>query len=541
MGESGGGMAQEIGVIETGGATAAPLLALDNIVKRFPGTLANDGVSLTLRPGEIRALLGENGAGKSTLVKIIYGVLRPDGGEIRWQGRPVEIANPAAARELGIGMVFQHFSLFEALTVTENIALGISDRKRREGLRSRIENVSEAYGLKLDPNQTVHHLSVGERQRVEIVRCLLQNPKLLIMDEPTSVLTPQEIDRLFRTLRRLASEGCAILYISHKLEEIRALCESATIMRQGRVVAECDPRKETARHLAELMIGATLRPPYHLHEDGAEQTPARLVVNDLSLPSDREFGVDLKNVSFKVGGGEILGIAGIAGNGQNELMAALSGEALAGRADAVRIDGTDAGRLGPAARRNLGACFVPEERHDHGAVRDMSLSENALLSAYRRKKLVRGGFVDGRGALAFAREIIRGFSVRSEGPGAEARSLSGGNLQRFIVGREILQSPGVLVVAQPTWGLDAAAAGAIRQALLDLADRGAAVVVISQDLDELMEMSDRIAVIAGGRLSEARPASTLTVAEIGILMGGGFAPGGSVRDPQMGNGHGAAA
>ncbi|HEY4162451.1 MAG TPA: ATP-binding cassette domain-containing protein, partial [Dongiaceae bacterium] len=224
-------MTQEIGAIETGGATTAPLLALDNVVKRFPGTLANDGVSLALRPGEIRALLGENGAGKSTLVKIIYGVLRPDGGEIRWRGKPVEIANPAAARELGIGMVFQHFSLFEALTVTENIALGISDRERRQGLRSRIERVSEAYGLKLDPNQTVHHLSIGERQRVEIVRCLLQDPKLLIMDEPTSVLTPQEIDRLFRTLRRLASEGCAILYISHKLEEIRVLCESATIMR----------------------------------------------------------------------------------------------------------------------------------------------------------------------------------------------------------------------------------------------------------------------------------------------------------------------
>ncbi|HEY4164059.1 MAG TPA: ATP-binding cassette domain-containing protein, partial [Dongiaceae bacterium] len=353
----------------------------------------------------------------------------------------------------------------------------------------------------------------------------------------TSVLTPQEIDRLFRTLRRLASEGCAILYISHKLEEIRVLCESATIMRQGMVVAECDPRRETAKHLAEMMIGATLRPPYHLHEDGAEEAPARLTVEDLSLVADREFGVDLKNISFQVGAGEILGIGGVAGNGQNELMAALSGEALAGRAEAIRIDGTAAGQLGPAARRNLAACFVPEERHDHGAVRDMSLSENALLSAYRRKKLVRNGFVDSRGALAFAREIIRGFSVRSEGPAAEARSLSGGNLQRFIVGREILQSPGVLVVAQPTWGLDAGAAAAIRQALLDLADRGAAVVVISQDLDELMEIADRIAVIAGGRLSEARPASTLTVAEIGILMGGNFASNGSMAGGNMGNGN----
>jgi ABC-type uncharacterized transport system ATPase subunit len=513
-------MTQNIGDGEPGTRAETPLLALDGISKRFPMTVANDGVSLMINRGEIHALLGENGAGKSTLVKIIYGVLHPDAGEIRWKGERVSIANPAAARALGIGMVFQHFSVFEALTVAENIALGLNDRHERRGLRDRIGKVSEDYGLKLDPDATVHHLSVGERQRVEIVRCLLQNPKLLIMDEPTSVLTPQEIERLFATLRRLAAEGCAILYISHKLEEIRSLCERATILRQGKVVAERDPRQETAKHLAELMIGTTLRPPYHLQEESAETAPARLVVDRLSIKTDRAFGVDLDAISFSVSAGEVLGIAGIAGTGQNELMAALSGETAADRAEAVVIDGKPAGMLGPAERRERGAGFVPEERHGHGAVKDMTLSENALLSAYRRKGLVRGGLVDMRGTIRFAAEIIKGFAVRSDGPDAEARSLSGGNLQRFIVGREILQQPGILVAAQPTWGVDAGAAAAIRQALLDLADKGAAVVVISQDLDELMEMADHIAVIANGRLSPPRRVAEVSIEELGLLMGG---------------------
>jgi simple sugar transport system ATP-binding protein len=365
---------------------------------------------------------------------------------------------------------------------------------------------------------------------VEIVRCLLQNPKLLIMDEPTSVLTPQEIEKLFATLRRLAAEGCAILYISHKLEEIRTLCDRATIMRHGKVIAECDPRQETARHLAELMIGASLRPAYHLHETPDAAAPPRLVVRDLSVASRRAHGVDLKSVSFTVAAGEILGIAGIAGNGQSELMAALSGELLAGQPDTIAIDGIAAGTMRPAERRALSACFVPEDRYGHGAVPGMSLSENALLSAYRSKSLAPYGIVDAPGTRRFAREIINGFQVRSDGPSAEAQSLSGGNLQRFIVGREILQDPNLLVVAQPTWGLDAGAAAAIRQALLDLSDRGAAVVVISQDLDELIEIADCIAVIAGGRLSPVRPVGEVTMAELGLLMGGADAASASEPD-----------
>ena len=497
----------------------APLLQLAGISKSFPGCLANDRVDLNVRGGEIHALLGENGAGKSTLVKIIYGVLRPDAGEIRWRGEPVQIGSPAFARKLGIGMVFQHFSLFEALTVAENIALAINDPAERKGLKQRIAAVSESYGLPLDANRAVHDLSVGERQRIEIVRCLLQNPQLLIMDEPTSVLTPQEVERLFETLRRLAQEGRAILYISHKLEEIRALCERATIMRLGRVVAACDPRRESARRLAELMIGNELKALSHKANTSNGKGP-RLAVQRLSLRSDQQYGTDLKDISFTVAGGEIVGIGGIAGNGQTELMAALSGESLSQRPDAIVIDGNAVGAVGPGHRRTSGATYVPEERNGHGAVRDMTLAENAFLSAYRRLGLVRNGLISAGEAAGFANKVINAFDVRTTGPLAEARSLSGGNLQKFIVGREILQAPGVFVVSQPTWGVDAGAAAAIHQALLDLAAAGAAVLVISQDLDEIFSICDRIAVIYQGRLSEARPIRDVTIEEIGLLMGG---------------------
>jgi simple sugar transport system ATP-binding protein len=512
------------GAANTAGETAAvdggaPLLALSGIVKRFPGCLANDHVDVAIRAGRIHALLGENGAGKSTLVRIIYGVLRPDAGALAWRGVPVTIASPAQARRLGIGMVFQHFSLFEALSVAENIALGLNDRNDRRDLRERMADLGRRYGLPLEPDRPVHDLSVGERQRVEIVRCLLQEPELLIMDEPTSVLTPQEVERLFDTLRRLAREGCAILYISHKLAEIGALCDEATILRQGRVVAACDPRHESPQRLAELMIGSALASP----SASARPTDGRaplLVVDHLSLAAEGAFGTALHDVSFAVAAGEILGIGGIAGNGQTELMAALSGEALADRADAIRIDATPVGRVGVRARRRRGGCFVPEERHGHGAVAAMTLADNGFLSAHLRRPLSRWGLIDRARTERFAAAVIDRFDVRASGPRAEARALSGGNLQKFVVGREMLQQPRVLVVSQPTWGVDAGSAAAIRQALLDLAAAGAAVVVISQDLDELLALADRIAIIAGGRLSPPRPADQVTMAEIGLLMGG---------------------
>ncbi len=496
-----------------------PRLALRRITKRFPGCLANDAVDLEVAPGEIHALLGENGAGKSTLVKIIYGVLGADAGTIVWEGRDVSIKDPNGARRLGIGMVFQHFSLFEALTVLENIALGMPGERDMAALALQVREVSAAYGLPLDPGRYVHDLSVGERQRIEIVRCLLQDPKLLIMDEPTSVLTPQEVERLFETLRKLAGEGCSILYISHKLDEIKALCQRATVLRQGRVVASCDPAEQSAASLAGMMIGTEPRAPVHR----AERRPGdvRLQVSDLSLRSPEPFGVDLDQIGFELRAGEILGIAGVAGNGQIELLEVLSGEVPVDDPGAIAIDGEAVGRMGPQARRALGLGFVPEERLGHGAVPEMSLADNAMLSAFGRMNLATGGGVIRREAVRrFADGVIKRFDVRTSGTDAEARSLSGGNLQKFIIGREIEQQPTILVAAQPTWGVDAGAAAVIHQALFDLADGGTAVLVVSQDLDELFAITDRLAVLNLGRLSNTYPTREVSTEQIGLLMGG---------------------
>jgi simple sugar transport system ATP-binding protein len=500
-------------------AFAGPLLKMTGMTKQYPGCLANDHVSLTIEHNQIHALLGENGAGKSTLVKIIYGVVKPDEGEIIWEGQPVTIQNPGQAQRLGVGMVFQHFSLFEALTVAENIALGLGSAEERVGLRERIIKISNEYGLPLDPDRVVHDLSVGERQRIEIVRCLLQNPKLLIMDEPTSVLTPSEVQKLFVTLRRLAAEGCSILYISHKLEEVRSLCSAATIMRLGKNVGHCVPAEKTVKELAEIMINMDLHAPTPrpLLETNAQP---RLVLDKLTIRSPNHFGTDLKEISLALNGGEILGIAGIAGNGQTELMDALSGEILAGKPENILIDGVPVGHMGPTDRRRIRGCFVPEERNGHGAVTTMSLAENAFLSGFLRGALVRFGVIDNKRTFAFAADIIKRFDVRTTGPKAQARSLSGGNLQKFLVGREVLQDPSVLVINQPTWGVDAGAALAIHEAIMALAQAGAAVMIISQDLDEIFVLADRIAVIAGGRLSAPVLTRDATIESIGRLMGG---------------------
>ena len=493
-------------------------LEVRGVTKEFPGVLANDRVSFSVTPGEIHALLGENGAGKSTVVKMIYGVLHPDNGTINWEGQQVTIADPRTARQLGIGMVFQHFSLFEAMTVLENIALGMDDPGDLNALAERVRQVSRGYGLPLDPDRDVYTLSVGERQRIEIVRCLLQNPKLLIMDEPTSVLTPQEVERLFETLRQLAAEGCSILYISHKLQEIKALCNHATILRGGKVVAECDPKVETTRAMAQLMIGAELKTVER--RAGGNVGEARIVVAGLDLPAEDLHGVDLRDVSLEVKAGEILGIAGVAGNGQNELLLALSGERLANRSEAIRIDGKPVGLLSAGARRRLGVCCIPEERDGHGAVLAMSLVENAVLSGHHRMKLLISIFVKAAAARRFAEKVIKAFDVRTPGSAISAGSLSGGNLQKFIVGREILQAPSVLIASQPTWGVDAGAAATIHQTLTDLASEGAAVLLISQDLDEMLAITDRLAVINVGVLSNALVTAEASVEQIGLLMGG---------------------
>jgi len=493
-----------------------PLLAIEGISKTYPGVVANSDVSFDIGRGEIHALLGENGAGKSTLVKAIYGLVRPESGRMRWQGEPFAPAAPHQARAAGVAMVFQHFSLFEALDVAENVALGMDNPPPLRRLAAQIRKVSHDYGLPLDPAHLVGDLSAGQRQRVEIIRCLLQDPQLLIMDEPTSVLTPQEVDVLFRTLRLLRGEGRSILYISHKLEEIRALCEKATVLRLGKVVGRCDPRERSARELAEMMVGTKLHQPERPPHAPGE---VLLELRELSLASPSAFGTGLKEISIQVHAGEILGIGGVAGNGQDELLAALSGE-LRATASAVAMRGQPVGQMGPNARRALGLLCAPEERLGHAAAPEMTLTQNALLTGAWRQKLVRRGLVDWAKARRFAAEVIERFDVRTPGTHVVARALSGGNLQKFVIGREILQRPEVLVVNQPTWGVDAAAAAAIRQALMDLAQGGAAVVVISQDLDELLEIADSFAALNAGRLTAKRPVRGLTLDQVGLMLGG---------------------
>ena len=493
-----------------------PLLQLKGIGKTFPGCIANDDIDLEIAPGEIHALLGENGAGKSTLVKIIYGVLRPDQGTLCWRGEEMTIDNPASARSLGIGMVFQHFSLFESMTTLENVALALPPQDLDE-LRGRLETTAQDYGLTLHPDRHVYDLSMGERQRIEIVRCLLQNPSLLILDEPTSVLTPQETEVLFATLRQLASEGRSILYISHKLEEVRSLCDRATILRGGKRVDDCNPAEETAQSLAEKMIGRRVESAKG--HSAAATSEVRLNVTDLSVRSDEPHGTDISDVSFSVHAGEILGIAGIAGNGQTELMNALSGETGAPQAGTIEILETDASRLGPMARRQLGAVFVPEERVGQAAVSDLTLVQNSFLTSAFRMGFVSRGIIDWPGVGQYTEEILDKFDVKATGTDALASSLSGGNLQKFIVGREILQDPQLLVVSQPTWGVDAGAAAAIHEKIQQMISAGAGALVISQDLDEIFALSDRIAVISQGRLSAPRPTGEVTTEEVGLLMG----------------------
>ena len=490
-----------------------PRLQLTGITKAYPGVVANSDVALTLQPGEIHAVLGENGAGKSTLMKIIYGAVQPDAGEIRINGELIQIHNPKDARANGINMVFQHFNLFDTMTVAQNVWLGLT-RDSLEQVSAAIRGKAQEYGLDVDPERPVHTLSVGEMQRVEIIRALLTRPDVLILDEPTSVLTPQAVDKLFVVLRKLAAEGCSILYISHKLHEIRTLCSACTVLRAGRVTGVCNPQKESNASLSRMMIGA--EPPTlqrHTQAAGA----ARMVVRQLSLEREDQFGVNLEGISLELRAGEVLGIAGVSGNGQKELLLALSGEDARARAGTVLLGGRDVSGLHPAARRRLGLHCVPEERLGRGAVPGLSLAHNLLLT---RHEALKSGWIRLRQLRAQAARLIAQFQVKAAGPQALAKSLSGGNLQKFIVGREIDAQPGVLILAQPTWGVDVGAAAQIRSEVLALRDAGCAVLVVSEELDELFEISDRLQVIARGRLSPSVPVAQATVEQIGVWMGG---------------------
>ncbi|AQZ52036.1 ABC transporter ATP-binding protein [Martelella mediterranea] len=490
-----------------------PLLSLRGISKSYGQVQANQDIDLAVAPRSIHAILGENGAGKSTLMKLIYGVEQPDAGSMAWNGEPIALASPAAARRQGIGMVFQHFSLFETLTVVENIQLVMPGAKA--ALAERMRALGRDFGLEVDPFAHVHALSVGERQRVEIIRCLMTDPKLLILDEPTSVLPPQAVTLLFETLQRLRDGGVSILLISHKLEEIQAICDRATILRAGRVTGHLDPRAHDEHTLAKMMIGRDIPEP--VPAEPVEQGDKQLEIIGLDYKPEDPFGVSLSGITLTVRGGEILGIAGISGNGQSELTALISGETRLPTADRIFMMGKDVGPMGAAARRKLGFAFVPEERLGRGAVPEMSLAINAILTAHGRN-VVRNGVIDRKAAEAFALECISEYDVRTPGPQAEAGALSGGNLQKFIVGREIMLAPKLLFVAQPTWGVDIGAATAIRQRLVALRNAGMAILVISEELEELFELSDHIQVLHHGRLSPPLVTRDTRPEEIGRYM-----------------------
>jgi len=474
-------------------------LEIQNITKSYGDLKANDDISFNIKPASIHALLGENGAGKSTLVKVVYGSLMPDLGEMKWLGKSYNPKNPFDAREQGIAMVFQHFSLFESLTVEENIVLGLDGVRLDENFTEQIIKYSKQYGLDINPQQVVGDLSVGARQRVEIIRCLMQNPKLLIMDEPTSVLTPQEVTDLFVTLRKLAEDGCAILYISHKLEEVRQICTQATILRGGKLVQNCNPQDHSKQELAEMMIGKKL---IQLARSNITTGQDIFSINNLSRKSDDMFGVDLHDISLTIKKGSIVGIAGVAGNGQDELMQLLIGEVEAS-AETLVFKGEDIGRLNSHQRRQLSMFFIPEERLGHGAVPDMGLNENMLLSRPQQSEMTNYGVINWNNVEKLTQKVIDDFKVQTQSSKMQAKSLSGGNLQKFMVGRELIQNPELLIVAQPTWGVDAGSENNIHQSLISLADQGSAILIISQDLDEILTLCEQIHVLSEGSLSSA--------------------------------------
>ena len=494
------------------------LLSANTLNKSFGSFKAVEDVSFSINQGEIHALLGENGAGKSTFVKMIYGLLKPDNGEISWKGDLVSLLGPKHARSLGIGMVFQHFSLFESLTIVENISLALPNNEPLPFLSKQIIDLSIEYGLEIDPLARVYNLSVGQQQRVEIMRCLLQNPSLLIMDEPTSVLTPQEIIKLFEVLEKLSAKGCAILFITHKLEEVRKLTSRATVLRRGKNVGTVKTRDHSAKSLAKMMVGHEVLGIKEKIKSNYNDTS--FVIKSLYRPSENQFSTELKDINLNIKGGEILGIAGIAGNGQHELMETLIGEHILNKRNIISLNGRDITLTGPEERRRLGMAFIPEERIGHATVPDLRLSENFLLTDYINPNAKFAEVIDYKYSERKSDEIIKTFDVRIPHHNPMASSLSGGNLQKFIVGREISRTPSILIASQPTWGVDVGAALEIRTQIIKLAEKGAAVIIISQDLEEIFIMSEKISVIHLGNISKPILKNKVTIDEIGLLMGG---------------------
>jgi general nucleoside transport system ATP-binding protein len=495
----------------------APAVELRGITKRYPGVVANNNVTFSVRRGTVHAIVGENGAGKSTLMKILYGVQRADEGTISVDGQPVLLHSPSDAIDVGIGMVFQHFMLADNLTVLENVALGaeklhgIGDRARAE-----IERISSEYHLDVRPDDLVADLGVGKRQRVEILKVLFRGAKILILDEPTAVLVPQEVDELFDNLRELKSEGLTVIFISHKLDEVLSVADSITVIRRGTTVATVDPKSVTSRQLAELMVGSELPSPST--EDSTVTDRPVLTITDLTLVSPDGHGI-LRDINLTIHAGEVLGIAGVEGNGQAELVEAIMGmrDPSSGR---ILLEDVDISDWHTREIREAGVGYIPEDRHRHALLLDAPLWENTMLGHQTQKPNVKGVWVNASGAKADTERIVTAYDVRTPSINVTAHSLSGGNQQKLIIGREMSHAPRVLVAAHPTRGVDVGAQSAIWGHIKEARREGLGVLLISADLDELIGLSDTIRVILRGQLSGEFDPDVVTAEDLGSAMTG---------------------
>ena len=512
--------AQDRSTMPGDAAGVAPAVAMRGIVKLFPRVVANDGVDLVVAPGEVHALLGENGAGKSTLMNILFGLYHPDAGEIALDGRPVRFHGPRDAVEAGLGMVHQHFMLIPRFTVAENVILGNEggtplalDRRAAE---ARVAEIAERYGLRVNPRDLVGDLPVGMRQRVEILRALYQGSRILILDEPTALLTPSEVDELYAILRRLKAGGGTVIFITHKLREVAAISDRVTVIRRGRTVGTRVTAETTGPELAELMVGREVllrvdRPP-------ASPGEAVLVAEGLTVAAKGEVPA-LDGVDLTVRRGEIVGVCGVEGNGQTELVEVLAGlrRPTAGR---VLLKGNDVTGEDPLDRRRAGFSYIPEDRHGRGLVLDFTLTENVLLGNVSGRPFSRGGRILGDVARSVTRDLMTRFDVRAPSPESKARNLSGGNQQKLIIAREFHRQPDVLLAVQPTRGLDVGAIEFVHRRLVEARDEGRGILVVSFDLDEILDLSDRILVLYGGRIVGEFASGQVSRTELGLRMGG---------------------
>lgn len=495
-------------------------LEMKGVTKRFPGVLANDRVDFDVRAGEVHALLGENGAGKSTLMKVLYGMYAPDEGELWLNGKPVSIHSPTDAIELGIGMIHQHFMLVETLTVAENVALGLPSSRGPltdlDQVTRRIQELGEIYGLRVDPDAYIWQLAVGQKQRVEIIKALYRGAALLILDEPTAVLTPQEVDEFFATLRQMVRDGHAIIFISHKLHEVLAISNRVTVLRDGKRVDSCETAGCTKASLARMMVGreVTMKPD----RAELERREVRLALRNLHAQSDRETPA-LRGVDLEVHSGEIVGLAGVSGNGQRELAEVITGLRPATEGQ-VLVEGQDMTNRLPGAVTERQLAYIPEERMRDAMIQEFSVAENIILRDHHKKPFSRNGFLILRVIASWADKLINRFQVKTPSRDTLAKSLSGGNIQKVVLARELSREPRVLVAAQPTRGVDIGATEYVHAQLLGQRQQGTAILLISEDLDEIMALSDRIAVIFEGGIMGIVDAEEATPEQLGLLMAG---------------------